>query len=75
MAFYNINEKIQPVVKYEYFDQDNSLTTLGYQEMMTFGLNYFINKKIRFQINYQAKEINGITKDNDVLLMQLQVRF
>lgn len=75
MAYYDLNEKLQPVFKYEYFDQDDDQEVNGYQEMMTFGLNYFINKKTRLQINYLAKEINGITKDNDALLMQLQVRF
>jgi len=75
MAAYDINEKFQPVFKYEYFDQNDEEEVTGYQEQMTFGLNYFINKSTRFQINYQAKEINGITKDNDALLMQVQVRF
>jgi len=75
MASYDINEKIQPVFKYEYFDQDDNQKVNGYQEQMTLGLNYFFNKSTRFQINYQAKEINGITKDNDALLMQVQVRF
>lgn len=75
MATYNINEKLQPVLKYEYFDADKSQTLLGYQEMFTLGVNYFINKSTRLQINYQAKEIDGITGNNDALLMQLQVRF
>jgi phosphate-selective porin len=75
MAAYDINEKLQPVFKYEYFDQDDNLEVLGYQEQMTLGVNYFFNKKTRLQINYQAKEINGITKNNDALLMQVQVRF
>ena len=75
MATYDINEKIQPVFKYEYFDQDDEQEVNGYQEQMTFGVNYFINKSTRFQINYQAKEINGRTEDNDALLMQVQVRF
>lgn len=75
MAAYDINEKIQPVFKYEYFDQDDEQEVNGYQEQMTFGVNYFINESTRFQINYQAKEINGITKNNDALLMQVQVRF
>jgi len=75
MAAYDINEKLQPIFKYEYFDQDDDLEVLGYQEQMTFGVNYFINKKTRLQINYQAKEINGVTENNDALLMQLQVRF
>ncbi len=75
MATYDINKKIQPVFKYEYFDQDIDLADLGYQERMTFGLNYFINPKTRLQVNYQANIETHINIDNDALLMQLQVRF
>lgn len=75
MATYDVNEKLQPVVKYEYFDADKSQTVLGYQEVLTVGANYFFNKNTRLQVNYQAKKIDGITKDNDALLMQLQVKF
>jgi len=78
MLTYNINKKIQPVLKYEYFDADKDFSVSpisGYQEMLTVGVNYFINNKTRLQVNYQAKEIDGVSKDNDALLMQLQVRF
>jgi len=75
MATYDINKKFQPVFKYEYFDQDIDLKDLGYQERMTFGVNYFINPKTRLQVNYQANVETHINIDNDALLMQLQVRF
>lgn len=75
MVSYDVNEKIQPVLKYEYFDADLDQEVNGYQEMLTIGLNYFFNKRTRLQVNYQSKEINGITDDNDAFIMQLQVRF
>ena len=75
MATYDINEKIQPVFKYEYFDQDTEIEKIGYQERMTVGLNYFFNKKTRFQLNYQANIETYNSIDNDALLMQVQVRF
>jgi len=75
MATYDINKKFQPLFKYEYFDQDIDLKDLGYQERMTFGVNYFINPKTRLQVNYQANVETHINIDNDALLMQLQVRF
>ena len=75
MATYNVNEKFQPVFKYEYFDQDLDIKKIGYQEMMTLGVNYFINAKTRLQVNYQNKIETGLSIDNDALLMQLQVRF
>ena len=75
MAAYDLTEKFQPVVKYEYFDQDDNLEGIGYQEMFTLGLNYFFNDKTGFQINYQAKDVDGNTEDHNALLMQVQVRF
>jgi len=75
MATYDINDKFQPVLKWEYFDADKDQKVLGYQEMMTIGLNYFFHKNVRLQVNYQAKKIDGVTKDNDALLMQVQVKF
>ena len=77
MLYYNVNgEKVwEPVFKWEYFDQDNNLSSIGYQEMMTFGLNYYPTKNVRFQVNYQHKTEKGITIDNDALIAQFQVRF
>lgn len=75
MATYNINDKIQPVFKYEYFDQDLDIKKIGYQEMMTLGVNYFVSKNTRIQVNYQNKIETGLSVDNDALLMQLQVKF
>ncbi|PKP13801.1 MAG: hypothetical protein CVU08_03475 [Bacteroidetes bacterium HGW-Bacteroidetes-3] len=75
MASYDVNKKLQPVFKYEYFDQDLDLKKIGYQEMMTLGVNYFFNDNTRLQINYQNKIETGLSVDNDALLMQLQVKF
>ena len=75
MATYDVNEKLQPVFKYEYFDQDLDIKKIGYQEMMTLGINYFVSKNTRLQVNYQNKIETGLSVDNDALLMQLQVKF
>ncbi len=75
MISYDTKWNLQPVFKYEYFDPNIDVKDIGYQEMMTVGLNYFFNKKIRLQVNYQAhiETINNV--DNDMLLAQLQVKF
>ena len=75
MLSYDVNKKLQPVFKYEYFDQDIDIKKIGYQERMTIGLNYFFNAKTRLQINYQSNIETYISTDNDALLMQVQVRF
>lgn len=78
MATYDVNDKFQPVLKYEYFDTDldweGSLVT-PYHERFTIGFNYFFTDKLRLQVNYTGEDINGETKDNSALAAQLQVRF
>ncbi|MEN8124322.1 MAG: porin [Bacteroidota bacterium] len=75
MIWYDTKWDIQPVFKYEYFDQDLDIKDIGYQERMTLGLNYFFNDKIRLQINYQANIETYINQDNDRFLAQIQVKF
>ena len=76
MASYNVNEKFQPVFKYEFFDPNLDLKDDGtYQERMTLGVNYFLNDKVRFQLNYLANIQTVINKDDDQLLAQMQIKF
>lgn len=75
MIWYDTKWDLQPVFKYEYFDQDLDIKDIGYQERMTLGVNYFFNDKIRLQINYQANIETYINIDNDKFLAQIQVKF
>ena len=76
MASYDLDDKFQPVFKYEYFDPNTDLKdNIDYQERMTFGVNYFFNEKVRFQLNYLANIETVINQDNDVLLAQMQIKF
>ena len=76
MGSYNITDKIQPVFKYEYFDPNVDLkNNSDYQERMTFGVNYFFNDKVRFQLNYLANIETVVNVDNDVLLAQVQIKW
>lgn len=77
MAAYSVNEKFQPVFKWEYFDQDVDVTDVPglYQERMTFGFNYFFNKMYRLQINYFANIETVTSVDNDQIAAQVQVKF
>ncbi len=76
MASYSVDEKIQPVFKYEFFDPDLDLKDDGsYMERMTIGANYFFNDKVRFQLNYQANIDTVLNVDNDALLAQIQIKF
>lgn len=76
MGSYYVTEKLQPVLKYEFFDPDLDLKDDGtYMERMTLGINYFFNDKVRFQLNYLANIQTVINKDDDALLAQMQVKF
>ena len=76
MSSYAVNDKFQPVFKYEYFDPNTDLkNNIDYQERMTFGFNYFFNEKVRFQLNYLANIETVVNVDNDVLLAQMQIKF
>ncbi|MCA0133154.1 porin [Winogradskyella alexanderae] len=77
MAAYSVNEKFQPVFKWEYFDQNVDVSDIPgiYQERMTFGFNYFFNKMYRLQINYFANIETVTNVDNDQIAAQIQVKF
>jgi len=77
MIWYDTKWNLQPVFKYEFFDQDLDLKDVPYRysERMTIGLNYFFNKSIRLQVNYQANIETVINEDNDKFLAQIQVVF
>ena len=75
MIWYDTKWNVQPVFKYEYFDQDHDIKDIGYSERMTLGINYFFSDKIRLQVNYQANIETYINIDNDKFLAQIQVIF
>lgn len=76
LATYAVNEKFEPVFKYEYFDPDIDMKdNLGYLERMTIGFNYFVNNKVRFQLNYLSNIETIANVDNDQLLAQVQIKF
>lgn len=74
MLSYMSKIKLQPVLKWEYFDADTDIKYLGYTEMLTVGVNYFFNDKTRLQVNYQNVSETPTIK-NDALLLQMQIKF
>jgi phosphate-selective porin len=83
-AMYMLPFNLQPVVKFEMFDQDldNDETISSVDNMYTFtaGLNYFFNDNTRLQVNYLYNAEKGVGDNiaetpNDALLMQLQIKF
>jgi len=65
---------VQPVVKYELYDEDIDTSNNSF-ETITFGANYFFNDWTRLQVNYLYKAEEGNEEENDEIVMQLQVKF
>ena len=75
MALYNLTYNLQPVIKYENYNSDLSLGNNNMEHITTLGINYFFNEWTRLQVNYEYKaEWYGETS-NDMVMVQLQVRF
>lgn len=75
MALYNTPWNLQPVVKYENFNSDLSLGNNNIDHITTLGVNYFFNEWTRLQVNYEYKAEWAHEMKNDMLMVQLQVRF
>jgi len=76
-AMYLTPWNLQPVFKYETYDPNLATDSKGdIQNIMTFGLNYFLNDWTRIQINYlyKAEETAATEVKNDCLLVQFQVK-
>lgn len=77
--------RLQPVVRFERYDPNLDMTgsdleatdTDAFQNIWTYGLNYFFNDKVRIQLNYmyRAEENYKFEVDNDAFLMQFQLVF
>jgi len=72
-AMYMTKFRLQPVVRYEYYDKDIAADD-QFQYMTTFGVNYFFNDWTRLQVNYILGSDNAIEYNNQ-LLVQFQVVF
>ena len=77
-AMYQTPWKVQPVVKYAYYEPNMAADILHDQaSTITYGLNIFPNEWTRLQINYlyNVEEDGTVEFKNDALLIQAQVVF
>ncbi len=81
MAVYKTNSNIEPVYKIESYETIKSSggdAPVNIEESsmcQTFGLNYYPNDWTRLQLNYLYRAETPSEVKNDMLLVQLQVRF
>jgi phosphate-selective porin len=74
-AMYMTDFRLQPVIKYEYFDSDLSATD-QFKYITTIGVNYFFNDWTRLQANYLLVNSQaGEDVFNNQLMLQMQVVF
>ena len=74
-AMYMTKLRLQPVLKYEYYDADVSADD-QFKYITTLGVNYFFNDWTRLQANYLLVNAQaGEDKLNNQLILQLQVLF
>jgi len=73
MAAYKTNWNVEPVVKFDSWNSDHSVSdaTINY---LTIGVNYYVNDYSRIQVNYvNVQESSPVT--NDMIMVQLQAKF
>ena len=74
-AMYMTQWNLQPVIKYESWDPDIDAEK-DLEQIITFGVNYFLNDWTRIQFNYlYCAEEDEMEVDNDQILIQVQVKF
>ncbi len=66
MAGYHVHPKVQPVIKYDHFRRDKSVSETG-QTNYVVGINYSPIKPVRLQLNYTYREYKGADNSNYIV--------
>lgn len=73
-GYYFIPNKLQGVVKYDTYDPDRNKAD-NRTNITTLGLNWNVNKWALLQLDYEFKDEEGTSVDNNVLSSQLTLQF
>lgn len=70
-------EYLQAALRYEYFNDNNELSTVGRQQLFYGGVNFYILRdKLKIMANYiRRHEMDGTTWENDIFYAQIQAKF
>jgi len=74
LVAWKINEELQAVLRYETLDLDLAQTG-DRQNIVTPGVNYFLNDNVKIQANYLFKGEEGLQVKNDEIAVQLQFKY
>jgi hypothetical protein len=68
---------VQLAFRYEYYDANKDVSTLGRQQLLTAGANlYLYRHRLKLQLNYiRRDELDGATIENDIAYLQVQGMF
>lgn len=74
-ASYYVTSKIQPVLKYDTYKSNTSVSTTPVTNYVA-GINYWVTPKTRLQLNYTHKDFKDTSKkDYDYIVTQLLLAF
>ncbi len=73
-AKYKINSLIDLICRYDSYDQNKAYSG-DRTNSLIFGVNYYPYKRIKFQLNYERKMLEGDREDNNLILTQFQIIF
>lgn len=73
LAAYYFLPKLQAAVRYEQYDPDRDISQ-DREDMLTLGLNYFVNDNLKLQANYRFRDEQAEVGNNEFVL-QLQVKY
>ncbi len=73
-GFYFLPEKFQAIFKYDSLDLNKDIEG-DRKDVITLGLNWFLAKKTKLQVNYEYHNKNASSLSNNVFIVQFQAGF
>ncbi len=73
MTAYHFLPKLQAAIRYEQYDPDRDISR-DRKDILTLGLNYFVNAYLKLQANYLFKDEQTEVGNNEFTL-QLQIKY
>jgi hypothetical protein len=73
-TYFLISKKLQGILKYDTYIPDVHISN-NTSTIYTIGLNWYFTTLTRIQVNYEIKDVEGASKNSNLLAAQLQVGF
>lgn len=73
-AAYKLIPELEAALKYDTYDPDTN-TSGDRNDILTLGVNFFINKNAKLQLNYEQKNEETLQAGNNDMIAQFQIMF